>query len=127
VHTANASVDFIKLIPKTDIKVAYDYSRAESTYTYGLVPNTVLPAPLQLTPVINERQWGTIDGRYFVTRHLALGLMYWFDKYRVDDFALSPVNSLAQPATGTPGLMMLGYFYRPYTANTVMGRITYLW
>jgi len=24
-------------------------------------------------------------------------------------------------------LMMLGYFYAPYTANTVMGRITYLW
>ena len=36
VHTVDASVDLIKLIPKTDIKVAYDYSRAESTYTYGL-------------------------------------------------------------------------------------------
>ncbi len=66
VHTANVSVDFIKLIPRTDIKLAYDYSRAESTYTYGLAPNTVLAAPVQLTPVINELQRGTVDGRYFV-------------------------------------------------------------
>ena len=127
VHTADASVDFIKLIPKTDIKVAYDYSRAESTYTYGLAANTVLPAPVPLTPVLNTLQRGTVDTRYFVTRHLALGLVYWYDSYRVNDFALSPVTSLAQPATGTPALMMVGYFYRPYTANTVMGRISYLW
>jgi hypothetical protein len=40
---------------------------------------------------------------------------------------LSPVASLAQPATGAPTLMMLGYFYAPYTANTVSARITYLW
>jgi len=31
------------------------------------------------------------------------------------------------PATGTATLMMLGYFYAPYTANTVMARLTYLW
>jgi MtrB/PioB family decaheme-associated outer membrane protein len=127
VHTIDASIDLLKLIRQTDIEVAYDYSRAQSTYTYGLAPNTVIAAPLQLAPVINELQRGTVDGRYFVTRHLALGLVYWFDKYQVDDFALSPVSSLAQPATATPALMMLGYFYRPYTANTVMGRITYLW
>jgi MtrB/PioB family decaheme-associated outer membrane protein len=127
VHTFNTSLDLIKLFPRTDIKVAYDYSHAESTYTYGLAANTVIAAPVQLTPVMNELQRGTIDGRYFVTRHLGLGLVYWYDKYRVDDFALSPVASLAQPATGTPALMMLGYFYAPYTANTVMARITYLW
>jgi len=127
VHTVDASFDLLKMIPKTDIKFAYDYSRAESIYTYGLAPNTVIATPLQLTPVMNELQRGTVDGRYFVARHLALGAVYWFDKYRVDDFALGPVSSLAQPATATPALMMLGYFYRPYTANTVMARITYLW
>jgi hypothetical protein len=68
-----------------------------------------------------------VDGKYFLNRHLALGLVYWFDKYKVDDFALSPVASLAQPATGTPTLMMLGYFYAPYTANTVTAKVTYLW
>jgi MtrB/PioB family decaheme-associated outer membrane protein len=127
VHTVDASIDLLKLMKKTDVKVAYSFSRAESTYTYGLAANTVIAAPLQLAPVMNELQRGTVDGRYFVTRHFALGAVYWFDKYKVDDFALSPVSSLAQPATATPALMMLGYFYRPYTANTVMGRITYLW
>jgi hypothetical protein len=45
----------------------------------------------------------------------------------VNDFALGPVTSLAQPATATPTLMLLGYFYRPYTANSFIGRFTYLW
>src|SRR5206468_4373537 len=127
VHTVDAPIDLLKLLPKTDIKIAYDYSRAESIYTYGLAPNTIIATPLPLAPVMNELQRGTVDARHFVTRHLALGAVWWYDKYRVDDFALSPVSSLAQPATATPALMMLGYFYRPYTANTVMGRITYLW
>ena len=127
VHTAAVSIDLIKLFPRTDIKFAYDYSRAESTYTYGLAANTVLAAPLPLTPVLNELQRGTLDGRYFVSRHVGIGLVYWYDKYRVNDFALGPVASLAQPANVTPTLMMLGYFYKPYTANSVMARLTYLW
>jgi len=127
VHTVDASVDLLKLIPRTDIKIAYDFSRAKSTYVYGLAPNTTIAAPVQLTPVINELQRGTVDGRYFLTRQLAVGLVYWYDKYRTDDFALGPVSSLAQPANATPALMMLGYFYRPYTANSVMARLTYLW
>src|SRR3954447_18915779 len=126
-NTVTGSMDLIKVFPRTDIKMAFDYSRAESTYTYGLAPNTVLPAPVPLAPVVNELQRGTLDGRYFITRRLAVGLAYWYDKYRVEDFALSPVASLAQPATGTPTLMLLGYFYAPYTAQTVIGRLTYLW
>ena len=31
-HTLTASADFLKLSPKTDIRFAYDYSRAESVY-----------------------------------------------------------------------------------------------
>jgi hypothetical protein len=34
---------------------------------------------------------------------------------------------LAQPATATPTLRLLGYFYRPSTANSFIGRFTYLW
>ena len=49
---------------------------------------------------MNELQRGTVDGRYFLTRHFAVGLVYWFDKYRVDDFALSPVE---QPGAAGDG------------------------
>src|SRR5262245_40589509 len=127
VRTVTASMDLIKLFPRVDIKFAYDYSHAESTYTYGLAANSIVAAPVPLTPVMNELQRGTIDGRYFINRRLAVGLVYWYDAYKVDDFALGPVASLAQPATATPSLMMLGYFYAPYTANSVMARLTYFW
>ncbi len=127
VRTVTASMDLLKVIRRTNIKVAYDYSRAVSTYTYGLAPNTVIATPVPLAPVTNELQRATVDGQYFVTVHVAIGVAYWYDKYDVNDFALGPVSSLAQPATATPTLMLLGYFYRPYTANSVVMRFTYLW
>ena len=48
----------------------------------------------------------------------------WYDSYRVNDFALGQeiLTSLAQPS-----FLMMGYLYRPYTANTVIGRLTFLW
>ena len=128
VNTFDVSMDLLKVLPRTNVKFAYDYSKAHSTYFYGLAPNTTLPQPVQLTPVVNELQRGTVDVTYFVTRHLGVGGLYWYDYYRVDDFALNPVESLSQPAnSASPTLMMLGYFYKPYTANTILARLTYLW
>ena len=34
----------------------------------------MVAAPVQLSPVVNELQRGTIDGRYFVNRGFAVGL-----------------------------------------------------
>jgi len=123
-HTVTASVDLLKLWPKTDVRFAYDYSRAQSVYVYGLAPNTTLPTPVQLPPVLNERSRVSADARYFLTRNVAVGLVYWYEKYNVDDFATNPatLNSLAQPS-----FLILGYTYHPYRANTLWGRITYLW
>jgi MtrB/PioB family decaheme-associated outer membrane protein len=127
VHTWNASIDLLKLIPKTEVRVGYDYTKGESTYVYGLATNTTIAAPLPLPAVRNTLERGTADVKYFLTKHLAAGLVYWYDKYDVNDFALGPTSSLALPATGTPTFMMLGYFYKPYSANTFWGRLTYLW
>ncbi len=129
VKTWTASLDLLKVIPRTDVKVGYDYSRANSLYVYGLAPNSVIAAPVQLPAVTNQLQRGTADVRYFITRHLAAGIVYWYDKYDVSDFALGPTASLASPAapTATPTLMLMGYNYRPYSANTFWGRLTYLW
>ena len=123
-HTVSADLDLIKLWPKTDLRFAYNLSRARSTYVYGLAPNSSLPPVVQLPAVLNELQRATIDMRYYVTRHLAAGFAYWFDKYEVNDFALGQETgtTLAQPS-----FLTLGYLYRPYTANTLMGRLTYLW
>jgi len=127
VRTWNASVDLLKVIPKTELRVGYDYSKGESTYVYGLAPNTTIVAPVQLPSVNNTLQRGTVDGRYFISPHLAVGMVYWFDKYDVQDFALGPTASLASPATGTTSLMLLGNYYRPYQANTFWARLSYFW
>jgi MtrB/PioB family decaheme-associated outer membrane protein len=123
-RTFTASMDWLKLWPRTDVRVAYNFSHAESTYVYGLAPNSSLATVIQLPTVINELQRLTTDVRYTLTAHLAASGVYWYDSYRVNDFALgaATLNSLAQPS-----FLMLGYLYRPYTANTIMARLTYSW
>jgi MtrB/PioB family decaheme-associated outer membrane protein len=122
--TFSASLDLLKAWPKTDIRLAYDYSHAESLYVYGLAPNSTLPPVVQLPAVVNQLQRATLDARYFLSTHLAAGLVYWFDKYTVNDFALDSgtLTSIAQPS-----FLMIGYVDRPFTANSVWGRVTYLW
>jgi hypothetical protein len=121
--TFTAALDLLKAWPRTDIRVAYDYSHAESLYVYGLAQNTPFTV-VQLPAVVNQLQRGTLDVRYHLTARFAAGLVYWYDKYSVNDFALGAqtLTSLAQPS-----FLMIGYLDRPYTANTISGRFTYYW
>ncbi|HWW82612.1 MAG TPA: MtrB/PioB family outer membrane beta-barrel protein [Vicinamibacterales bacterium] len=123
-QTVTASMDLIKLLRTTDVRFAYNYSHAESVYVYGLAPNSSLPPVVQLPAVVNTLQRATVDVRYYVTRHLAFGGAYWFDKYRVNDFALGSqtLTTLAEPS-----FLNLGDLIRPYTANTITGRLTIIW
>ena len=79
---------------------------------------------MQLAPVTNTLQRGTLDITHHFTPHVALGVVYWFDKYAVNDFAFSPstINGIALPS-----FLTLGYLYRPYTAQTVTARVSYFW
>jgi MtrB/PioB family decaheme-associated outer membrane protein len=123
-HTVEVSADLLKLWRKTDVRFAYDLSHGESAYVYGVPANSTLPRVSQLPKVINTRNRLTADAQYLLTGHVAAGFSYWFEKYHVEDFAFSPttVNTVAQP-----GFLALGYLYRPYTANTLWGRVTYRW
>jgi hypothetical protein len=58
------------------------------------------------------------------TRHLGGNVSIWYETYHVDDFAFSPqtLETIAQPS-----FLILGYVYRPYTATTIQGRLTYFW
>ena len=59
---------------------------------------------------------GPAIGRYPEwTPQLALELM---DAHGIE----VALTSLAQPS-----FLMMGYLFRPYTANTIMGRLTFLW
>jgi MtrB/PioB family decaheme-associated outer membrane protein len=123
-RTFVGSMDLIKLLAKTDVRLSYTYSHAESLYVYGLAPNTTLAPVQQLPAVINELQRATADYRYQFTKHLGAGIVYWYDKYSVNDFAMGTqtLTTIAQPS-----FLMIGYLARPYTANTLSGRVTYYW
>jgi MtrB/PioB family decaheme-associated outer membrane protein len=123
-HTLTMSADLLKLWAKTDVRVAYDVVRGQSTYVYGLAPNTTLPPVSQLPAVNNTRNRLTADARYMITPHLGAGLVYWFETYEVNDFAFDPatLNTVSQPS-----FISLQYAFRPYTANTIWGRLTYKW
>jgi MtrB/PioB family decaheme-associated outer membrane protein len=122
--TVSASMDLLKLFSKTDVRFAYDYSHATSTYVYGLAPNSTLAPVVQLPPVVNTFNRLTLEATRRLRPHWTVGGSYWLDKYSVDDFALNPstLNTLAQPS-----FLILGYMYRPYTASTLMARVGYIW
>jgi MtrB/PioB family decaheme-associated outer membrane protein len=124
VHYVAANLGLIKAIPKTDLQFGYDFNRSRGRYLYVLPANSTLATPQQLPEVLNELHRTTVDVKYFFARRLAAGIVYWFDKYSVDDFALGPetVSRVNMPAG-----LLLGYVWRPYTANTVWARLSYFW
>lgn len=135
VKTFSASADFLKCLPKTDIRLGYDISDGRATYVYNLKPEqrvfTTVPLT-QLSPLKNKLTDGRMDVQYYLRPNLALGGTYWYEDYKVDDFALGAgtLNSLA-PANGTSGAfgstIYSGYLYRNYKAHTGWLRVTFLW
>jgi hypothetical protein len=135
VKTVTANLDLIKALPKTDIRLGYDLSDAKATYVYGLPANQTVftTTPLQqLSPVKNRLTGGRADVQYFVRPNVALGVAYWYEEYKVEDFALNDVViDRLNPANASTGAfastIYSGYLYRPYTAHTGWVRVTYLW
>lgn len=132
VNFLEASVD-INAIERTLIRVSADWNDSNDTYLYGLVTGSPIAVPEPLPPVKNELFRGEIDLSYELSGNLRLGVGYWFDDYKVQDFALGPttLTGLAFPPVqeGQPivavNSLLLGYLYRPYTAHAGFVRITY--
>ena len=138
VDTVTANLDFVKTIPKTDIRFGFDLSDGKSTYVYNLGPNSTIltgvnygpgnvfnPIPVvQLAPNKTRLTTGRADVRYFVRPNVALGVGYWYEEYRSEDFSLNgtTINQL-----NLPSAILSGYYYRPYTGQTVWLRMSYLW
>lgn len=121
----NASLEFTHLITNTDVRLGYDYNNGRATYVYGVPAGWPLAQPQQLSPVRNELHRATMDARYFFSKKVSLGLIYWFDKYVVDDFAFN--NSFIDKRVVPNGALFLGYAYRPYRANTTWLNLSYHW
>jgi MtrB/PioB family decaheme-associated outer membrane protein len=135
VKTFTASADFLKVVPRTDIRLAYDLSDGKAIYVYNMKPEqkvfTTVPLK-QLSGLKNTLSDARLDVQYYVRANLALGAAYWYEFYNVNDFALSgdTLNSLT-PANGTSGAfantIYSGYLYRNYRAHTGWLRMTFLW
>jgi MtrB/PioB family decaheme-associated outer membrane protein len=124
----------INAIERTMIRITGDWNRSNDTYLYGLVTGSPLAVPEQLPPVKNELLRAEIDLTYELSSNLRLGVAYWFDDYKVEDFALgeSTISGIAFPpvqegAAPTTNALLLGYQYRPYTAHVGWVRLTYAW
>lgn len=125
VRTFDASLSLLKAIAKTDVTFGYNWNRSRVTYEYALA--TPFASPQPLPPVVNELGSATFDVRYYFSRRVALGFGYWYEQYKVDDFALGtetiaglsmPVNTAVNPTS-----LMMNYLYRPYTAHTGFVRL----
>ena len=92
VKTVSANLDFLRAIRNTDIRFAYDLSDGDATYVYGLKPEqkvfTTVPLS-QLAPLKNTLTDFRADLTHYVRQNIALGVGYWYESYRVDDFALN--------------------------------------
>jgi MtrB/PioB family decaheme-associated outer membrane protein len=127
-------LDVLGLIEKTEARLSFNYSDYTGSYRHELPANTSLATPQRLPDIDSTEARGTIDLRYFLTKRVAVGLVYWYDRYDVSDFTLSPdvVSGVAQPAVeegqnATVNALLLNYFYRPFTAHTAWLRLTYAW
>jgi hypothetical protein len=135
-HSVILGAEVLRIGAKADLRLFYDFSRSRARYQYitgavldrtlpeeAVVPTT-LPTPAELPPTRSELQRGTADLTYALARHLSIGLSYWYEQYRVTDFTL---DADANPDLARGQALLIGYLYRPYTANTVWGRLIYHW
>jgi MtrB/PioB family decaheme-associated outer membrane protein len=135
-HSLIVSADVLRIIDKMDLRVFYDFSRARARYQYvtgavadrtlpeEVVVPTTLPPPAELPPTLSDLRRATADLTYALARHLSIGMSYWYEQYRVNDFTL---DADANPDLARGQALLIGYLYRPYTANTVWGRLIYRW
>jgi MtrB/PioB family decaheme-associated outer membrane protein len=123
-ETYGGSFDMIKLVPRTEVRLGYDYTKSRATYVHHQPANSTIAPLLPLPPVRNEIETMTGDVRYFLTKQVAVGATYWYDRYAVDDFA---VNEATLQPLALPGALYLGSLFRPYEARTGSVRLIFVW
>jgi MtrB/PioB family decaheme-associated outer membrane protein len=108
----------------SEVRFSYDFSHAEGNYLYTIPAGSPIPVPNQLPNVFNKLQQLHIDVRHRLSRRLAASFSYLYEPLKIYDFAFDPsvVNGIVQPSS-----LVMGYVYRPYTANSAVFGIRYLW
>jgi MtrB/PioB family decaheme-associated outer membrane protein len=108
----------------TEVRFSYDFSHAEGNYLYTIPAGSPIPAPNQLPNVFNKLQQLHLDARHRLTDKLAASFSYLYEPLRIYDFAFDPsvVNGISQPSS-----LVMGYVYRPYTANSFIAGLQVRW
>jgi MtrB/PioB family decaheme-associated outer membrane protein len=135
VHSVISHLELTELVPRTQMRLTYDFSRSRTRYLYelgtppgertlpeGSPVSTLLPVT-QLPPVSNAIHSAQFDSRYFLTPRIAVGFVYWYERYRVEDFALGDETIRR---IDLPNGLLMYYRYRPYDAHSGWVRMTYL-
>jgi len=135
-HSVILFGEVLNIKSKVDVHFTYDMNRAEAAYNYitGPVTDRTLPdeaPPTTLTNcnvpdncklplVTNDFDRFTTDLTYWVNKRIGLGGSYWHERYRVTDWALDAEATSREVLSQA---MILGYNYRPYTADTFFVRL----
>jgi len=148
VHSFVLMADLTRIADRVDLGFSFDFNKARAFYTYitGPVPDrtlpeetqvdTVLDPPTQLPETLSRLSRVTTDLVFWATERLGIGVSHWFEDYEVQDFTLDvgatdrdrgQDDENPGPDLLSGNTLLLGYLYRPYTANTVWGRIIYRW
>jgi MtrB/PioB family decaheme-associated outer membrane protein len=108
----------------TEVRFSYDFSDARANNVYTIPPGSPITPPNQLPEVFNKLQQLHIDARHRLTKNLAASFSYLYEPLRIFDYAFDPsvVNGIVQPSS-----LVMGYVYRPYTANSAVFGLRYFW
>jgi MtrB/PioB family decaheme-associated outer membrane protein len=108
----------------TEVRFSYDFSHAAANNVYAIPVGSPITPPNQLPEVFNKLQQLHIDARHRVSDRLAVTFSYLYEPFRVFDYAFDPsvVDGIVQPSS-----LVLGYVYRPYTANSAVFGLRFFW
>ena len=144
VKNFNLYLDLSKALKNTDIRFSYDYSDSNNAFIHSgpriqeLSTNTFLtagdakPCATGLTScfealpnVTNTWQALKLDMKYMFTKKVGAGFGYWYEKLEISDFAT--LNNADGSARIDPlGAIQTGYGNRPYTAQTGLARLIFI-
>jgi len=135
VNDYGVNLGLVRIVPKAEIRLGFDRSDSDQGFLYGgprvammaatIDKATGLPTFMPLPDVTNIWKRATADFKYFLSPRVAIGATYMYDNYAVSDFA-STYNPDGTPRYDPLGGLILGYGFRPYTANTGWFRVIYL-
>jgi MtrB/PioB family decaheme-associated outer membrane protein len=142
VNTLTAYVNLVKLISKTDMRLAYDYSTSDQAFVHGgpRIPALAATAPGQFIALPNVTDsWSQLsfDLTYALSKKMAVGFSLLREDFDVSDYATINTGgsqTLPDSRVGAQsdkarldwwGSLLTGYGNRPYTGTTGVVRVFY--